>query len=105
MIDTFFTSMITKVLSLILLAVFFLIDNLVVAKALRENKNLNNKYFNWHKNTGLLKFTVLKTVFIIVVIYFIFNPPMRDCDPLIASWLYCTAVLVMSFKYMRSKTS
>lgn len=92
-----------KTFTLSLLVVFFVVDSILVSVMLKQEATLDYWYFNWHKKLGLLKMTALKASFLIFQIYCFFDPPLRRSDPILLAWCYLLVVLVMVFKFAKTR--
>ena len=100
---SFFTADNIKVVTLVLLALFFLADNIIMFLVLRQNMTLDFWYFSWHKKLGLFKMIALKTLFLIFQVYCFFNPPLRHSDPILAVWFYILVVLILLWKFAKMR--
>lgn len=81
----------------VLLAVvlLFIVDVALIFQANKRDISLKNRYYNWHKKIGVIKFTALKTAYVLWLSYDLINLPGNAGAVGVAAFIYCYAVITL----------
>lgn len=90
---------------LVLLLIFYLIDNFLFIFIAKQKYSINFWYFNLYQKHGFKKVTIFKVIFVLFQIYLLYSPPIRVTDPFVIVCFYITVVIVAIYKTIRLRTS
>lgn len=91
-----------KIITVILVLIFFIFDNAVIFRSLKEKNNSTDYNLGLYKKYGALKVTVLKIVLLSFSIDALFNPVGRSA-PLIIIGLYFIMVTMSVFRSFKRR--
>lgn len=82
--------------------VLFAVDVVLVFLATKHDISLQNRYYNWHRKFGIVKFSVLKVAYILWLSYDLLNPPGNAGAAGVSAIIYCYAVITLIGAFVRS---
>ena len=93
---------VVKIIVVILLPVFFLIDQMTIRKALKQKLKINNWYTRIHSKLGADKTTLLKIAFLTFIAFSVYRPSIRRSDPYLAAGFYFLIVIIQLVQFISS---